>query len=156
MTKKINKSRPLIPISPLQVGHIVKGTVKNMLDMKVNVDIDGIRFLLLLDCVFPKQSFPIDQEPESDEDVADILCSHMVSELGEFTENILRIKWEDGQKYRAISTIPLNSDNLPEFIEALSDLDACWSEMEDDINQQEDLKNKIKGKNIVQGNNTIN
>jgi hypothetical protein len=153
MAKKRAKS---VLLTPGQVGHLITGTFKNLIDFKVSAEADGLRFLIILDCVFPEGCIPVEQEPETEDEALDIMNCHIVTELEGFFEAIMRVKWEDGNHYRGFATIPINLENLPEFAMALSDIDEFWIEMDQDIENEEDLKRKTKGKNVVEGNGTIN
>ena len=150
------KSSKSVLLTPGQVGHLINGTLKNLIDFKVSADRDGLRFLLILDCVFPEICIPIDQEPDMEEDAFNIMVAHGVAELEEYFETIMRVKWEDDKHYRSFATVPINMENLPEFAMALSEVDDFWDELERDAENEEDFKRKTKGKNIVEGNGTVN
>ena len=151
--KKSKKTNPVY-ITPAQVGHLINGTIKNLIDFKFHADEEGIRFLLVLDCIAPETCISINKEPESEEEIFDIMCAHAVPELSEYFENVMRVKIEDGKHYRGFSTIPLNLENLPGFIFALSELDNYWTEIDQEIENQNEIE--MKDKNFVEGNGTVN
>jgi hypothetical protein len=153
MAKK--KLKPVL-LSPNQIGHLIWGTVKNLVDLSIHADVDGARFLLILECVSPKDCIPANQEPKSDQEKLDITGAHTVLELMDYFEAIVSVKHEDGKYYRGFSTIAIDLDNMADFVDSLRELEDYWAEIDQELENEENLKSKIEGKNIVAGNNTVN
>ena len=124
--------------------------------MKISADAGWYKFLLILECVSPEACLPVDQEPETETDYVDIILAYSISELTDFFEVILPVEYEDGKTYRGFTTINIDEYNISAFIDAISELGEYWAEVDRDLDQKEDFNKKIKGKNFVQGNGTIN
>lgn len=152
MSKKL---KPII-LTPDQIAYIIHGTVKNLIDLHTNVDGDGYRFLFIMDCMSPEDCIAVDEEPETDEEILDIVASHMLLELNDFFDVIMSIKHEDEKVYRAFSTVPITLENMSDFIDALGELDAYWEEINQSVTDDETAKELTKGKNVVSGNGTVN
>ena len=154
--KKKSKSYKPVLLSPTQVGDLIHGAVRNLVDLKTHVDDDGYRFLLTLDCIVPEECIPANQEAESEEETLDIMAAHTVLELSEYFEAILAIKHEDDKFYRGFSTVSINLDNMSAFVSSLSELEEYWAAIDQGIEDEEAFKNKAVGKNLVEGNETVN
>jgi hypothetical protein len=153
--KKVKKVDPIY-LTSNQVMHLIYGTIRNLIDLQVHYTDTGYHFLLILDCVIPDGCIGVREEPETDEEILDILCAHSVPELSEYFDNILSVSQDGETFHRAFSTVEINADNLAAFVDALSDLDLYWEEIDQEIRSDADLKEKIKGKNFVEGNGTVN
>lgn len=153
--KKVSKPDPVF-LSSAQVGDLIYGAVKNIIDLKTHVDDEGYKFLLILDCIVPEECIPSGQEPENEEESFDIMAAHTVLELSEYFDAILSVKQEDGVLYRGFSTVAIGQENMAAFVRSLSELEEYWAAIDQGIEDEESFKNKAVGKNLVQGNETIN
>lgn len=149
------KKKPQVFLSSQQVAHIIHGSAKNLIDLKIHEDEEGYRFLLILDCMAPDECIPHDEESEDDDEVFDIICAHSIFDLSDWFDVIVSVQHEDGKFYRGFSTVVINDDNMAEFVQALSLLDDFWAEIYKNIEDDEELQKKIKGKNFVDGNGTV-
>jgi len=150
------KKKKEIKLTSVQILHLLTSTVKNMIDFKFDEARDGLRFLIMLDCVFPEECIPIDQEPDGTDECFNIMVAHAVAELSPFFKTSMRIKGPDGTPYRSFDTIPINKSNLAEFVSCLAEIDSFWAEMDQQVTEMEEVKGKTEGKNVVEGNNTVN
>jgi hypothetical protein len=156
--KKVNRSvkEKSIKLTINQVAHIINGSIKNLIDLKTNESEEDHRFLLILDCLTKEDCIPVTQEPKTDQQYVDIICAHAIDELDRFIEVILPVKGSDGNFYRGFSTVKINDSNIASFLAALAELEDYWMGVDGRIQEEEDLQAKIKGLNIVQGNDTVN
>lgn len=155
MTKntKSKKSSPVF-LSASQVSHLIGGAVKNLVDIKFHESEEGYRFFLIVDCINPEDCIPVDQEIESDEEYLDILLAHGLPELAEYFEAVVPIRPDGKTFFKGFSTTFINQDNIAAFIKSLWDLETYWDNMDKEIEHERELK--IKGKNLVEGNGTLN
>ena len=149
MAKKTDKKTVKnLPLSVKQLEHLISVSIRNNLDVVGGIADDGYRFMIILDCLAPEDCIPHDQVPESDEEEQDILDCHGVSELGFFLASLMGLRI-DGKPTRAVETIIINNNNLEEFLKTLDSMCNYWDEM------MEDEPVNVKGKNVVEGNGTI-
>jgi hypothetical protein len=152
--KKSKKSQPIpVDLTANQVGHLITGAVKNLIDLDLHVSEEGIKYLLILDCIVPEGCIPASQEPD-DEEIDNIIDAYTINELRDYFEAILSIR-RDGVSYRGFSTININEDNVADFVDCLSELESYWMEIDQGIEDERDLKSKTEGKNLVEGNGTV-
>jgi len=150
------KKVPQVFLSALQVAHLISSSAKNLIDLKIHEDEEGYRFLLILDCISPEECIPHDQESDSDDEIFNIICAHNIFELNDWFDAIISVKHDDDKFYRGFSTVAIDDNNMAEFVQALSLLDDFWAEIDQSIEDEEELQKKIKGKNFIQGNGTVN
>lgn len=155
---KMAKTKKIDPIflSSSQVGHLINGSVKNLIHLNVHADDTGYKFLLVLDCIVPEACIPVDQEPHSEEECDEIIGAHTILELADYIEVILPVKHIDGKYYRGFSTIYIDESNIAAFVDSLGDLEYYWAEIDQGISDEEEAKTKTAGKNVVEGNDTVN
>jgi hypothetical protein len=139
-----------------QLSHLIDGTIRNLNSLQTNQTKNGYRFLLTPDPLVEDACIPASQEPETPDEVLDIAASHGVLELYEFFENVGSMKTDKDEFFRFFSTIEINGKNMAGFVKALAEIDENWAQSDLEIEQEEDLKGKIEGKNLVEGNDTIN
>lgn len=139
-----------------QLSHLIDGTIRNLNSLQTNQSRKGYRFLLTPDPLVEGGCIPANQEPETPEEVLDIAASHGVLELYEFFENVGSMKTDKDEFFRFFSTVEINGKNMGGFVKALAEIDENWAQSDLQIEQEEDLKGKIEGKNIVTGNDTLN
>lgn len=158
MKKKKSKIIEPIELTCAQLSHIIRGSIKNLVDLEIHHEEElGIhKFLIVVDCLYPEECIAANIEPETDEQIENILFAHSVSPLSNFFEAILSMRKEESKSYRGFSTIAIDQENMPEFLSALSELDDYWFEVGQDIEEEMDFKAKTKGKNVVEGNDTVN
>lgn len=148
MSKK--KLKPL-PLSVTQLEHLISVSIRNNLDIVGGPLDGGYKFMIILDCLAPEDCIPHDVPPENEEESWDILESHGVAELAEFLDNIMGVS-KDGEVFRAVETCVIDSNNIEEFLLILEGMCLYWDEIMDKHEEVVDLK----GKNIVEGNGTVN
>jgi len=149
------KSKPL-SLSLTQVSHLIYGTVRNLVDLKISETENGFRFFIIAECIDPEGCIEPSEEPESEDDLLEIAAAHGVVELYEFFDSIASIKNDKNEYYRAFSTIYVNKSNIADFVQSLSALDENWDENDAAVEAEEDFKSKIEGKNYVESNGTVN
>ena len=144
-----------VSLSVRQIQHLVEGALSNAIDVIGGVDGDGLRFFIVLECLSPDDCIPADQEPEDDDEMADILCAHGVCELSEFIESVQCIHRDgDEEHHRAIETVKITQEDIPHFLNVLAEIDSRWEEVDNQI--EEDNKAKLENKNLVAGNGIVN
>lgn len=156
MTKKKNKSTTPVRLTPNQIGHLVWGSSRNLIDLKIHEDEEGIKLLFIMECIVPEECIPVDQVPETEEEVSDIVSSHMLFEVSNHIEAVISLEHDDGKQYRGFSTGYLNQDNIANFLNCLSDLDDYWISIDQRIEDDENFTKATEGKNLVRGNETVN
>lgn len=130
--------------------------MRNVIDIHTSETDDGRFFIIILDCLDPENCIPVNHDPETDDDVLNVFNSHAILELFDFFEDMLTVKHESGEYFRAFRTIEINKNNVGSFIENLSLIDDYWAEVDEEIEIEEDYKKKTAGKNVVEGNGTVN
>ncbi len=145
MTK--NKKQP--QLSAKQLENLISISVRNSLDVVSEPTSNGFKFLIVLECLNPEMCIPPDLKPESKEEELDLLEGHGVAELFEFVGYTLSVKI-DGKHTRAIETVPINGKNVTEFLQILDNMCNYW----DEVLEEEPLN--LNGKNVVEGNGTLN
>ena len=153
---KKQKQSQTINLSISHLIHIIKGSLRNLIELEIHEDEKGLQFLFVMDCLAPESCLSIENDPESDEEFIDIVSSHSMIHLIDFFDSLIRVDGPDNVKYRGFSTLHIDKDNIASFIVALSEADEYWNEIDDMVEQKEELENKTKGKNVVEGNGTIN
>ena len=145
-----------VSLSQTQLSHLIHGAVRNIVDLKVSETKNGVRFLFILDCLNAEDCIPANVEPESEEEIVDIAACHGVVELYEYFENVVSIRNDQNVSFRAFDTVEINKKNMGNFVKCLTELDDYWNQIDKDLEDEQDFKNKTQGKNLVQGNETLN
>jgi len=145
--KKLKK----LPLSVRQLETLISISIRNSLDV-VGGELDGgYRFMIALDCLEPADCIPHSQVPDGEDEYMAILECHGVVELYPFLANIMGLK-KDGEAFRAVETIVVDSNNVEEFLEILDEMCSYW----DSIMDEEEKPVDLKGKNVIEGNGTVN
>lgn len=141
-------------LSLTQVAHLVNGAIRNNIDLKTNKAKDGYRFFIIMECLDKDACISVDQDPETEEELIEIAVAHNVGGLYSFFESIITVTNEKEESYRAFETKPINKRNLAKFVRLLGDLDDYWAQIDDEMEKDEYVK--TSGKNVVEGNDTVN
>lgn len=154
MSKKTALAVP--QLTDIQLAHLVHGAVRNIVDLKFSGSNGGIKFQLILECLSPDACIPPDLKPESEQEEQEIAEAHGVFELFDFFKTISCVESEEGQWFRAFVTVDITSKNVFEFVRVLSKLDDYWEKIEREMQEDATLETRMKGKNVVKGNETVN
>jgi hypothetical protein len=156
--KKTKKEE--LTLTKTQLSHLIDSTVRNLNSLQSYETKKGnYKFLLMPDPMWEDGCVPANQPPETDEETWDIGLVHGVFELYDFFANIgsMRAETPGGDTFfRFFETVEINSKNVGAFVKALSEIDEVWAQSDMEMEQEEDLKSKTEGKNLVDGNDTVN
>jgi hypothetical protein len=148
--RKLNMTKSKLPqLSLNQFETLIAISLRNSLDVVGKETPNGYQFLILLDCLAPEDCIPHDEIPEGEEEIHEILDAHGITELSDFLSNILGMRRDD-VPVRAVETVAINSKNVGEFLEILDGMCNYWDSI------LEDDEPNVAGKNVVEGNDTVN
>ncbi len=146
-----------VTLTLTQLSHLINSTIRNLNSFQTYETKKGhYKFLLMPDAMSDDGCIPANQPPETDEENWDICLVHGVFELLDFFANMGSFRNDKDECFRFFETVEISNKNVGAFLKALAEIDEVWAQSDIDMESEEDLKGKIEGKNLVDGNDTVN